>query len=169
MYKRQEQIWIQGSPPRIYHSLHEYLDIMSLPTAYAGYIEMAAAQQIYNINIEVVVAGNILPPPQPPPQNTLHVLFNPHSLHYSTLRTVPNHAASLTIRGFSCITPRVCGFRHSEGGSSNYQKLKNVSYVTSRISSKLIFATFMGYFDRAYYGHYVTSSRMLVLVVGDKI
>ena len=91
-----EQIRIQGSPPRMYHSLHEYLDIMSLPTAYAGYIEIAAAQRIYDINIEVVVAGNILPPPpQPPAQNTLHVLFNPHSLHYSTLRTVPNHAASL--------------------------------------------------------------------------
>ena len=80
-----EQIRIQGSPPRMYSSLHEYFDIMSLPTAYAGYIEIAAAQQIYNINIEVVVAGNILPPPpQPPPQNTLHVLFNPHSLHNST-------------------------------------------------------------------------------------
>ena len=91
-----EQIRIQGSPPRMYHSLHEYLDIMSLPTAYTGYIEIAAAQQIYNINIEVVVAGNILPPPpQPPAQNTLHVLFNPHSLHYSTLRTVPNRVASL--------------------------------------------------------------------------
>ena len=58
-----EQIRIQGSPLRMYHSLHEYLDIMSLPTAYAGYIEIAAAQQIYtsNINIEVVAAGNILP------------------------------------------------------------------------------------------------------------
>ena len=58
-----EQIRIQGSPPRMHHSFHEYLDIMSLPTAYAGYIEIAAAQQIYtsNINIEVVAAGNILP------------------------------------------------------------------------------------------------------------
>ena len=43
-----EQIRIQGSPPMIYHSLHEYLDIRSLPTAYAGCIEIAAAQQIYD-------------------------------------------------------------------------------------------------------------------------
>ena len=91
-----EQIRIQGSPPRMYHSLHEYLDIMSPPTAYAGYIEIAAVQQIYNINIEVVVAENVLhPPPQPLAQNTLHVLFNQHSLHYSTLLTVPNRVASL--------------------------------------------------------------------------
>ena len=38
-----------------------------------------------------------------------------------------------------------------------------------RISSKLIFASCVGYVDRAYYGFYVTSSRMLVLTEGDKI
>ena len=37
-----------------------------------------------------------------------------------------------------------------------------------RISSKLIFASCVGYFDRAYYGFYVTS-RVLALVEGDKI
>ena len=41
--------------------------------------------------------------------------------------------------------------------------------VRSRILSKLIFGSCVGYFDRAYYGFYVTSSRMLVLVEGDKI
>ena len=35
--------------------------------------------------------------------------------------------------------------------------------MRSRISSKLVFASCVGYFDRAYYGFYVTSSRMLVL------
>ena len=33
--------------------------------------------------------------------------------------------------------------------------------MRSRISSKLIFASCVGYFDRTYYGFYVTSSRML--------
>ena len=37
------------------------------------------------------------------------------------------------------------------------------------ISSKLIFASCVGYFDRASYGFYVTPSRMLVLIEGDKI
>ena len=48
-------------------------------------------------------------------------------------------------------------------------KMKKTSAVRSRISSKLISASCVGYFDRAYYGFYVTSSRMLVLTEGDKI
>ncbi|CAN0079745.1 unnamed protein product, partial [Laminaria digitata] len=48
-----EQIHILGLPPRYYSSLQEYLDIMSHPNSYAGYIEIAAAQQIYNISITV--------------------------------------------------------------------------------------------------------------------
>ena len=78
-----EHIHIQGSQPRMYHSLQEYLQIMSLQSAYVGYIEIAAAQQLYGLNMVVVIAG-----PQQPPQHTLHVLFHPHSLHYSTLRPV---------------------------------------------------------------------------------
>ena len=39
----------------------------------------------------------------------------------------------------------------------------------SRISSKLIFASCVGYFDRVYNGFYVTPSRMLVLIEGNKI
>ena len=50
-----------------------------------------------------------------------------------------------------------------------YYKIQKTSAVRSRISSKPIFAGCVGYFDRAYYGFYVTSSRMLVLVEGDKI
>ena len=38
-------------------------------------------------------------------------------------------------------------------------KIKKTSAVRSRISSKLISASYVGYFDRAYYGFYVTSSR----------
>ncbi|CAM9869448.1 unnamed protein product, partial [Laminaria digitata] len=48
-----EQIYILGLPPRCYSSLQEYLEIMSHPNSYAGYIEIAAAQQIYNISITV--------------------------------------------------------------------------------------------------------------------
>ena len=40
--------------------------------------------------------------------------------------------------------------------------------LRSKISSKLIFASCVGYFDRAYYGFYVTS-RMLVVIEEDKI
>ena len=47
-------------------------------------------------------------------------------------------------------------------------KIKKTSAVRSRISSKLIFASYVGYFDRAYCGFYVTS-RVSVLVGGDKI
>jgi len=45
-----------------------------------------------------------------PLQSTLFALF------YLTNCAQPC-SFSVTIRGFSCITPRVCGFRHSEGGS----------------------------------------------------
>ena len=43
------------------------------------------------------------------------------------------------------------------------------SGVRSRASSKLMFANCVGYFDRAYYGFYVTSSWILVLIEGNKI
>ena len=41
--------------------------------------------------------------------------------------------------------------------------------MRSRISSKLVFVSCVGYFNHAYYGFYVTSSRMFVLIEGDKI
>ena len=48
---------------------------MSHPTSYAGYIEIAAAQHLYDITINVVVAGTAALPsvPNPPIQNNLHV------------------------------------------------------------------------------------------------
>ena len=49
----------------------------------------------------------------------------------------------------------------------HYYEIKKRSAVRSRISSKLIFASCVGYFDRAYCGFYVTSSRMLVLIEGN--
>ena len=41
--------------------------------------------------------------------------------------------------------------------------------MRSRISSKLIFASCVENFDLAYYGFYVTSSTMLVLIDVNKI
>ena len=48
---------------------------------------------------------------------------------------------------------------------------KKTSAVRWRISSKLIFATCVEYFDRAYYGFYATSRRMILVVFirGNKI
>ena len=48
-----------------------------------------------------------------------------------------------------------------------YHKMKKTSAVRSRISSKLIFASCVGYFDRAYYGFYVTPSGMVILIEED--
>ncbi|CAN0440046.1 unnamed protein product, partial [Ectocarpus fasciculatus] len=52
-----EPIRIQGSPPSLYYSLQDYLSIMAQPSAYGGYIEIAAASQLYGLTIEVVIAG----------------------------------------------------------------------------------------------------------------
>ena len=48
-------------------------------------------------------------------------------------------------------------------------KYEKTSAVRSRISSNLIFASSVGYFDRAYYGFFVISSRMFVLIERNKI
>ena len=81
-----EPIHVQGSSPQIYHSVQQYLQIMALPTAYAGYIEIAAAEILYGVTIEVRVAGTNYPPPADPHQpNILTVLFHANSLHYCTL------------------------------------------------------------------------------------
>ncbi|CAM9219014.1 unnamed protein product [Ectocarpus sp. 12 AP-2014] len=66
---------------------------MSQPSAYAGYIEIAAASQLYGQIIEVVIAGTPFPSPPNPQQNTLDVLFNslcttPLCLHCTTLSVI---------------------------------------------------------------------------------
>lgn len=82
-----ELIHILGLAPRSYSSMQDYLHIMSHPNSYAGYIEIAAAQQLYNISITVVVAGaaNLPPVPNPPLNSSLYVMYHPHAMHYSTL------------------------------------------------------------------------------------
>ena len=47
--------------------------------------------------------------------------------------------------------------------------IKKTSAVRSRISSEIIFASCVGYFGRAYYVFYVTTSRMEGRIEGDKI
>ena len=48
-----EPIHILGSAPRTHHNLQDYLQILSHPNAYAGYIEIAAAIQLYIIAINI--------------------------------------------------------------------------------------------------------------------
>ena len=74
----------------LYSSLKEYLEIVSHPNSYAGYIEIAAAQQLLDdISINVVVAGTAVFPPVPnPPLNNkkaLYVTYDPHAMHYCAL------------------------------------------------------------------------------------
>lgn len=82
-----EQVHILGHQSRYYSSLQKYLQIMPLPNSYAGYIEIAAAQQIFNISIAVVIAGtaSFPPVPNPPLNNSLYVVYHPHAMHYSAL------------------------------------------------------------------------------------
>ena len=86
-----EQIHILCYPTRYYHSLQQHLQLMSRPDACAGYIEIAAGQQLYNVSINVIVAGTAALPsvPHPPFHDNVRVLYHPQSMHYSTL--APNY------------------------------------------------------------------------------
>ena len=46
--------------PKLYHSVHGYLQILAHPNVYAGHIEMAAANHLYGINVVYKVAGSPL-------------------------------------------------------------------------------------------------------------
>ena len=73
----------------LYSSLKEYLEIVSHPNSYAGYIEIAAAQLLYNnIFFNVVVAGTaVFHPITNPPLDNKHVIrvYHPHAMHFPTL------------------------------------------------------------------------------------
>ena len=79
-----EPIHMLGSVPRTYHNLQDYLQIMSRPNAYAGYINIAAAIPLYNIAINITFSGSSLPSFPINPSH-LHILYQPNSMHYSTL------------------------------------------------------------------------------------
>ena len=88
-------------------------------------------------------------------------------------RATPSHQGDNTrfkreLYDMEAVPGESCSKRQS---SRNYIycKIKKTSHVRSNISSKLMFASCVGYFDRAYYGFYVTPSRMLVLIEGDKM
>ena len=71
-----------------YNSLQEYLENKSLTLIInAGYIEIAVAQQLCNITINVIVAGTAAwsSAPHPLVGNNLHALYHPQAVHYSTL------------------------------------------------------------------------------------
>ena len=56
-----EPIHILGNAPRTYHNLQDCLQIMLHPNTYAGYIEIAAAIQLYNIAINITFSESSLP------------------------------------------------------------------------------------------------------------
>ena len=60
---------------------------MANPHAYAGYLEIVAAQLIYNLFISITIyaqQGQLYPPP--PSHNTCNVMYFPSSSHYVSLR-----------------------------------------------------------------------------------
>ena len=66
-----------------------------LPTARAGYNEIAAAEQLHGFTFEVKFAGSsFAPPPDPPQQNVLNVLFHPNSALLHPCRLLPKLAFS---------------------------------------------------------------------------
>lgn len=85
-----EPVQLLGSPPALYSSAHQYLELMANPHAYAGYLEIVAAQLLYNIDISVTIYSqhNQLFPAAPSP-NTCNVLYLPSSSHYVSLRYNP--------------------------------------------------------------------------------
>ena len=71
-----ESIRTGGQSDQIYTNVnHYYLHLMSHPRAYATEIEIVAAQQLYNIQVRVTMAGNPYPD-SPPSSSTYLVTFS---------------------------------------------------------------------------------------------
>ena len=82
-----EPVQTLGAPPTLYTSAQQYLQLMANPHAYAGYLEIVAAQFIYNINISVTIFNQHSQLyPAPPTHNTCNVMYLPSSSHYVSLR-----------------------------------------------------------------------------------
>ena len=82
-----EPVQILGCPPTLYSSARQYLQLMANPPAYAGYLEIVAAQFTYNLFISITIytqQGQLYPPP--PSHNTCNVMYFPSSSHYVSLR-----------------------------------------------------------------------------------
>ena len=84
-----ELIHILGSAPRTHHSLQDYLRIMSHTNAFAGYIEVAAAIQLFNIYINITFSGSSLPS-FPKNISQKHILYQPNSMQFPTLLPLNN-------------------------------------------------------------------------------
>ena len=84
---------VLNSSPRTYHNLEDYLQIMSHPNAYAGYIENATPIQLYNIAINITFSGSSLPS-FPINSSHLHILYQPNSMCYSSLLPLSNDVNS---------------------------------------------------------------------------
>lgn len=81
-----EPVQALGVPSTLYSSVQQYLQLMANPHAYAGYLEIVAAQFIYNINISVTIhSQDDQLYPAPPTHNTCNILYYPSSLHYVSL------------------------------------------------------------------------------------
>ena len=82
-----EPVQILGCPPTLYSPARQYLQLMANPHAYAGYLEIVAAQFTYNLFISITIytpQGQLYPPP--PSHNTCNVMYFPSSSHYVSLR-----------------------------------------------------------------------------------
>ena len=95
----------------------EYFETVSHPNSYAGYIEIAAADELYNISINVVVAGTAVFPPVPNlplNKNTLLVIYHLRAMHYSTFARHPTQNSAGTFyagfKTYSCLGRLLCKF-----------------------------------------------------------
>ena len=71
----------------MYSSAQHYLQLMTNPHAYAGYLEIVAAQFIYNITISVTIyTQHDQLYPATPNHNTCNIMYLPSSSHYVSLR-----------------------------------------------------------------------------------
>ena len=79
-----EPVQILNAPSTLYASVHHYLELMTNYHAHAGYLEIVAAQLIYNINISVTISGQPVKLSPPSNQSTCHSILP--LLHYVFLR-----------------------------------------------------------------------------------
>ena len=78
----EEYIKISGSPQTYFHRVDHYLQLMATPSTYATHTEILAANQLYNIQIRITLAGE--PYPTPPGANTCDALYS--NEQYSNLQ-----------------------------------------------------------------------------------
>ena len=81
-----------GQQPKLYHSVHEYLQILAHPSAYyAGHLEVAAANHLYGVNVIYnKVAGS--PLTAIPLQNSNELATNIYALYYPSFKSALRHS-----------------------------------------------------------------------------